>query len=205
MTHLVLKNGSSNYGTSNLLRLPIELQLMIYELVVIQNEVLLLNCPCNSSYRGRYGQLRQDEEAWQNGEMRPPLQPSLTRTSRLIRRLALPIFYHENIFRASYCYQASMLPTPIEWLKRIGKENREMLRHLYFYDRNQNHDEYCPKDMETVKCCDIFTEMGGRIYTFSNENYCAHLVTFGEWKRNEDETPVAAPLGGKALKADGER
>ncbi|KAF2193031.1 hypothetical protein K469DRAFT_508013, partial [Zopfia rhizophila CBS 207.26] len=172
-----------------LLRLPLELQLSIYELVIIQDGPLLLNCPCNSSYRGRYKQMQQDEEAWVMGEEHPPLQPALSRTCRLTRRVTLPIFYKENIFRASYCYQGGILP--IKWLHMIGKENREMLRHLYFYDRNQDHDQNNPRDLKAVKACEIFTEMGGRLETFSNQHGCAHLVTFGNYKRREGETPIA--------------
>src|SRR3954465_4458747 len=83
-----------------LLKLPLELQLPIYELVAIQEEPLLLNCPCNSSYRGRYDQMYDDQTAWKAGERHPPSQPALSQTCRSVRQAILPIFYRENFFRA---------------------------------------------------------------------------------------------------------
>jgi hypothetical protein len=188
---------SSGSGPCYLLNLPLELQLPIYELVVTEEKPLLLNRPCNSSYRGRYPEMAIDKAAWKEGEKHPPSQPALSRTCRSVREAALPIFYRENFFRASYCYQANMLPAPIKWLKMIGKDNRENLRRFYFYDRNQSHDSWTPHDLETLKGCEVFTEMGGRMETFSNKFCCAHLVTFGEGGRNAGETLSSEELRSK--------
>jgi hypothetical protein len=196
---------SSERKPCYLLNLPLELQLYIYELTIIQDEPFLLNCPCNSSYRGRYQQLHQDVQAWERREIHPPLQPAITRTNRSIRRAALPIFYQKNIFRASYCYQTRMLSAPIKWLSMIGRENREMLRHLYFYDRNQRHDGNRPEDLEAVRNCEIFTQMGGQLETMSNQAYCAHLVLFGDYKWRESTASIVRQQDATRLKVNGEQ
>ena len=80
-----------------------------------------------------------------------------------------------------------------------------MLRHLYFYDRNESHDRWNnSRDLDAVKSSEVFTEMGGRMETFSNQYYCAHLVMFGSYERREDQTPIAAQTGAKRLKSSGE-
>lgn len=204
------ESGSiSNEDRCRLLELAVELQLAIYELVLIENEPLLLNCPCNSSYRGRYEQLRQVTEAWKAGEIQPPLQPALLRTCRFIRGLALPLFYSENVFRACYCHPREMLPAPIKWLRLIGRQNREMLRHLYFYDRNEGQDRRSPFTLENFLkaegACEIFTEMEGKVETLSTANCCAHLVKFGSWQRKDGEVPFALQDGARRLRMSGER
>jgi hypothetical protein len=187
-----------------LLRIATELQLAIYELVVIQDEPLLLNLPCNSSYRMRWQEMAVDEAAWERGDKHPPLQPALSRTCRAIRHATLPIFYQHNVFRASYCYQQKMLPVPIKWLRIIGPANREMLRHLYFYDRNEDQDGNRCGDLEAVKACEIFGDMGGRMEMLSNAHCCAHLVVFGNHVRRAREVPLAAQPGAKRLRLTGE-
>lgn len=187
-----------------LFSIPVELQLSIYELVVIEDQPLLLNCPCNSSYRSRHEQLRKDEKAWEDGTAHPPLQPAITQTCREIRDLALPIFYKENVFRACYCLRNRTVEKPIKWLQMIGPENRELLRHFYLYDRRQNYDRYTPRDLEKVRESEIFSEMGGGIETLTSEYCCAHLVTFGEWSRKEGEVPLACEAGVPRLRMLGE-
>jgi hypothetical protein len=189
---------------SLLFNLPLELQLSIYELVVQLPGPLLLNCPCNSSYRGRYKLMYADEKSWAKGDKQPPAQPALTLTCRSIRAAALPIFYKRNIFRASYCYSKEMLPAPLKWLRMIGKENREALRQLYFYDRNERHDKSTPRDWKEIEESETFTELGGKAETFSNLLFCAHLVTFGDYERPEGQIPAAVRPGVKALKEEGE-
>jgi hypothetical protein len=83
-----------------LLELPLELQLSIYDLAVIETEPLLINVPCDS---GRSGLLREEEDAWKSGLKKPPAQPALSRTCRDVRREVLPIFYGSSIFRGCYC------------------------------------------------------------------------------------------------------
>ena len=154
-------DSAANPTRCRLLALPVDLQLVIYELAVVQYEPLLLNCACNSSYSHRRMQMREDEEAWDGGKSHPPLQPALSQTCRNIRDLTLPLFYSENVFRASYCQPVNrppMLPSPIKWLRLIGKENREMLRHLYFYDRNPSQDHFKPGRLEVLKECKVVEE-----------------------------------------------
>lgn len=187
-----------------LLDLPFELQLPIYEMVVIAESPLLINYHCNSSYRGRYDEMKQDEQKWKSGELHPPTQPALSQTCRFIRQATLPIFYKENVFRASYCHPKTKLPGLVRWLRVIGRENREMLRHWYLYDRNRSYDRWEKKDLVAVKESEICTEMDGRVETFSNENCCAHLVTFGNHERRAGEVPIASRPGPCQLLLPGE-
>ncbi|KAF2167946.1 hypothetical protein M409DRAFT_22091 [Zasmidium cellare ATCC 36951] len=187
-----------------LFTIPVELQLSICELVVIEHQPMLLNCPCNSSYRGRQHELEEIEEAWEGGTMRPPAQPAITQTCRALRELALPIFYKENVFRSCYCRRNRNIDAPIKWLRMIGPENRKLLRHLYFYDRNQGYDRYTPKDLAKLRESEIFSEMGGKLETLSSKYCSAHLVTFGEWTRKEGEVPLANEEGVPRLRAPGE-
>ena len=126
---------------SLLLNLPVELQLDIYELAVVEDEPLLLNCACNSSYRGRWNQLEIDEKAWESRLRHAPRQPALTQTCNFIRNLALPIFYNENLFRAHYCRSANF-DNAMKWLTTIGPRNRAELLQMYLYDRNDGQDRY---------------------------------------------------------------
>lgn len=198
---------ASDSSRCRLLELPVELQLAIYELVVVQTGPLLLNCACNSSYRNCRSQMLKDEQAWDTGKRHPPLQPALTQTCRKIRELALPLFYSENVFRASYCDpygRPPMLPPVIRWLRLIGKENRETLRHLYFYDRNRSQDRNKPQRLHALHMSEIFTEMNGKSEALWNNSCCAHLVSFGGWQRREGEIPLALEEGAKRLMMVGE-
>ena len=103
----------------HLLELPIELQLVIYEYVIIEAGPLLLNLSCNSSYRGRYELAREDKIAWRSGKKRPPLQPALSQTCRTIRAETLPMFYGSHVFRSCYC-QGYQVPKAVKWLSMIG-------------------------------------------------------------------------------------
>lgn len=167
-----------------LLELPVELQLQIWGLVIFEDKPLLLNMSCNSSYRERYEIMYEHGAAWASGEMHPPLQPAITQTCRAIRTEALPMFYRDNVFRACYCDTQNMLPPVVGWLNQIGPENRESLKHFYFYDRNHRQDYYNPKVLEELRKCAVFTEMHGSIENKSGKDCCCHLVTFGESRRN---------------------
>lgn len=74
-----------------------------------------------------------------------------------------------------------------------------MLRHLYFYDRNERHDRMRGDDLRKLKECEVFAEMEGKMETLSNDWYCAHLVTFGDYVRRDGEVPFAS-LPGANLK-----
>jgi hypothetical protein len=77
-----------------------------------------------------------------------------------------------------------MLPSAIAWLRQIGKHNRELLRHCYFYDRNEHYDEYGyisndgvdHRPLAKLKTSEVVTEMDGRIETMSSQSCCAHWV-----------------------------
>ncbi|KAK5703969.1 hypothetical protein LTR97_002982 [Elasticomyces elasticus] len=135
-----------------LLDLPVELQLNIYELVLIVNEPLLLNCGCDSSYRGKDHSEREDadREAWETGTLHAPHEPNITRTCRFIRDLTVPIFYKENQFLAHYCHAAD-LDVALAWLENIGSKKREFLARLSLFDANSNYDERCPDQIEQAK------------------------------------------------------
>ncbi|KAK5735965.1 hypothetical protein LTR17_007800 [Elasticomyces elasticus] len=135
-----------------LLDLPVELQLSIYELVVIVHKPLLLNCGCESSYRGKDHSERKyaDREAWSTGTLHAPHEPNLTRTCRFIRDLTLPIFYKENLFLAHYCHAADF-EVALAWLENIGSKKRELLARLSLFDANSNYDEWCPDQIEQAK------------------------------------------------------
>lgn len=194
-----------------LLKLPTELQLDIYELVVVENKPLLTDFACNSSYRG-YTRRRlgnEEERAWGWGDRKPPMQPALTRTCRFIRANALPLFYKKNVFRASYChiYQERGISRTVTWLRMIGPQNREMLRHFYFYDRNEDQDTMYSNShelLQALKDSAVFTELGGKMETLSSKDCCAHLVTFGEYQRNAREVPIALEPGVPKLRIEGE-
>ena len=202
---------------SLLLDLPPELQLIIYEMVVTQHEIFLLNQPCNSSYRKpqkkgqRYFEhydekLKEDEEAWKSGARQPPKQPAITKVSRAIRADTLPLFYGVNIFRARYCdlFDPKPLPDVVKWLRTIGPENRRSLRNFYFYDRSDVQDGDYPEQLERLKTSEIFTEMEGSIEDLSDGDQCAHLLKFGVNPRRDKEVPLAKRLGTKVLKLEGE-
>ena len=194
--------SGTNHDRCHLLKLPTELQLAIYELVVTEDRPLLLNCPCNSSYRQQHAVLREEQKQWREGDRHPPLQPALSQTCRWIRAETLRIFYGENLFRGSYCQPSKMLLAPLKWLRIIGQQNRETLKHLYFYDRNERQDLRSPRKLEQMKSA--LTEMGARIETLSGEQCCAHLVTFGENRKRDGEVPLALQRGGLAMRMDGE-
>ncbi|KAK5115444.1 hypothetical protein LTR85_009904 [Meristemomyces frigidus] len=170
-----MTNDTQPEQQSRLLNLPAELQLAIYELAVIEDEPLLLNCGCDSSYSGRRDVWREDKQAWKSGEKRPPCQPALTRTCRDIRADALPMFYKYNTFRAHYCYAATFR-TALRWLRMIGHSNRQMLRRVVLVDANRRHDVYMPRDLATAK--DLLGRIGGEVHTDEVDDYCWHRVSF---------------------------
>ncbi|KAF2647438.1 hypothetical protein K491DRAFT_699634 [Lophiostoma macrostomum CBS 122681] len=192
---------------SLLLALPAELQLDIYTLVVTTPHPILVNRPCNSSYRGRRDVEKAEKTDWAAGHVRPPTQPALTRTCRAIRSASLPIFYKANVFRASYCYGSKFgREDAVEWLRTIGRANREALRAFYFYDRNERQDEYSPGKLQEVKDCGAFVDMGGRMETLSSRWCCAHLVWFGDWegKGKSGGRKIAEEEGVPRLRMEGE-
>jgi len=159
----------------HLLGLPAEIQLAIYELAVVGDSALLLNCACDSSYPGHKDEWQTDQQAWKCGAKHPPHQPSLTRTCRSIRDLALPIFYRENVFHAHYCF-TSAFDLALDWLKAIDAHNRRILRHLYLFDGNPALDGNFPQDFKGASR--TLAKMNGRTETVLMEKYCYHRVSF---------------------------
>ena len=164
---------------SRLLQLPTELQLTIFEYAVVEDHPLLLNCGCDSSYKGDEEAWCEAVELWKKGEKLPPFQPGITSTCSIVRRMVLPIFYQRNVFRAHYCYRTDF-DMAVKWLKMIGKENRLLLRDFCFWDLNPDYDWQVRRDLWEVKRSDVFRTLGGSMETLKVEGCCCHHVTFGE-------------------------
>lgn len=176
---------------SQLLQLPVELQLAILEYAIIEHEPLLVNCPCDSSYESDTEYL-EDQGRWKIGEKQPPQQPGIARTCGNLRSLALPIFYQHNAFRAHYCRETDV-DGAIGWLERIGSQNRCLLRDFCFWDMNWSYDEQAPKDLWKLKRSEVVRRMCGRIETKTLHGYyCLHQVVFGEKRPPGDEDVLEA-------------
>ncbi|KAI9714822.1 MAG: hypothetical protein M1820_000111 [Bogoriella megaspora] len=109
-----------------LMDLPIELRIAIHEYLVIDSEPILTRIP-----NPRPITTKTPHASVQSPSCRLA-QPAITRTSRQLRREALPIFYGKNIFRDEDWDRTG---SPFEsdfviWLDRIGKQNRQLLRHI---------------------------------------------------------------------------
>lgn len=168
---------------SRLLRLPTELQLAIFEYAVIEDEPLLLNCGCDSSY-STMQEWHDDEMLWEDGEKHAPEQPGITRTCKSLRAMTLPIFYQKNRFRAHYCYEAN-LGMAIMWLERIGHANRLMLRDFCLWDKNPLFDGWIPKDIMRAGRSDIVRKFHGRLEgcQVRAHDYCCHPVVFEDGEK----------------------
>ena len=164
---------------SRLLQLPVELQLTIFEYAVIENEPLLLNCGCDSSYDGDFDALDEDRALWTTGEKHSPLQPALTLTCKIIRAVTLPMFYLQNAFRAHYCYETDF-DMVIKWLRLIGPANRRLLRDFCLWDMNPRFDQWRPDNLRKASRSEAFRGMGGSMETLKRDDCCCHRVTFGD-------------------------
>lgn len=164
---------------SRLMQLPAELQLTIFEYVVIEHETLLINCGCDSSYRGDWDKWEEDRQLWASGQKQPPQQPGLTRTCKVIRSITLPMFYTRNVFRAHYCYETDF-PLLIRWLTAIGLDNRMLLRDFALWDWNRFFDRQVPSNILKAKRSDLCRGLKGKMETLEREQYCCHKVTFGD-------------------------
>lgn len=164
---------------SRLLQLPVELQLAIFEYVVIEDEPLLLNCGCDSSYRGDVDAWNEDQALWDKGEKHPPFQPGLTATCTTVRAITLPMFYGRNAFRAHYCWEADF-DMAVKWLKLISPVNRRLLRDLCLWDKNPFFDEWRPDNLKKATRSEVFRGLGGEMETLQGKGYCCHHVTFGK-------------------------
>ena len=158
-----------------------ELLLLICEHAVIEEEPLLLNCGCDSSYKSLEA-WHEDEALWESGEKHPPVQPALTRTCKFVRALAIPIYYQQNVFRAHYCYETD-LTMAIRWLKGIGHANRLLMRDFALWDKNPSFDAWIPRDIKQAQRSDIVRCMGGCMETVGVPGFCCHKVAFEEGER----------------------
>ena len=164
---------------SRLLQLPTELQLVIFEYAVVETAPLLINCGCDSSYFGDDERWQQDLELWESGEKHPPTQPALTRTCRLIRNIALPMYYQQNSFRAHYCFPSDF-DGCIKWVEQIGSANRRLLRYFCLWDKNSSYDQWTPEALAKVKRSAMFQDLGGSMETLEVIGCCCHRITFGD-------------------------
>jgi hypothetical protein len=171
----------SAQAPSHLLSLPAELQLLIYEFAVTEQEVLLVNCGCDSSYSFEkiMYKYEPDKLLWSTGERHAPLQPVLTRTCRSIRLMSLPMFYELNTFKAHYCHGAVFSEVE-DWLNAIGGDNRALLKNFFLFDRNPRQDYYSPRDIKSAERI-LKNSFGARIKSAEAENGgCYYRVFFGE-------------------------
>ena len=170
-------SNNHKHTVSRLLSLPAELQLAIWEFAVIQEDPLLVNCPCDSSYGGWSEDYYADVDLWENGTKHSPWQPALTRVCRSIRADALPMWYKHNQFQSGYCYETDLDMT-VDWLRIISAENRKLMKHFYFYDANYQHDDNCPKDLTKLERSKVFREFGGVMQSTYDGKSCRHDVVF---------------------------
>lgn len=158
--------------------LPAEIQLIIFEYVVMTDETLLINHPCDSSYDGFTDAYHADKKLWETGVRHPPKQPASTRTCRSIRYDTIPMFYKLNTFQAAYCFVVD-LKIVCRWLQAMGPENRVMLRSFRFFDSNPDNDsidDYA--DTRRLLHSAFGREMRGSIVSTYSDEGCSHAVTF---------------------------
>ena len=163
---------------SRLLQLPAELQLTIFEFAIIENEQLLLNYGCDSSYGGSFELMEVDKELWDKGEILPPLQPGLTRTCKAVRTITLPMFYEQNVFRSHYCHETDF-NMAVKWMDLIGPVNRHLIRDICLWDKNPQYDWVNSVDIIRARRNVAFRAMGGTLETLKRDDCCCHRVMFG--------------------------
>ncbi|KAK5688213.1 hypothetical protein LTS10_000191 [Elasticomyces elasticus] len=134
-----------------LLELPEELQLVIYELVVISDHTIILDdldcCGFGDDERPS-----NDENQW----LREGMQPEISKTCRSIRSIALPVYYKRNVFEFCYCslgYE-SLLRRTKHWLDDIGASNRALLATLRYHEwdiePSANRTRSVPKALQSL-------------------------------------------------------
>lgn len=131
---------------TSFLSLPAELRTRIYELVVMpkqrsetEQEEGLVDphspaIPLGYDYTAF--PKNSKEVSYNMPQNRWAFQPAITRTSRQVRREALPVYYSQNEFITSSDDRLTRwprvneirFPHALKWLKAIGPENRKSLR-----------------------------------------------------------------------------
>ncbi|KAK4547658.1 hypothetical protein LTR36_000615 [Oleoguttula mirabilis] len=130
-----------------LLELPPELQLIIFELLVVHTEPIRISFPCWGEYEKVGRSYRQDraleaaaKRRWDGGDDQLSLQPALSRVCKYIRATTLPIYYQLNTFESTYC-ETKKETRFFDWLAAIGPRNRLLLREVYIWDPCWYYDE----------------------------------------------------------------
>ncbi|KAK5719005.1 hypothetical protein LTR17_015430 [Elasticomyces elasticus] len=119
-----------------LLELPEELQLQIYELVVIVKAPIRIVRRFCDDYQGPHKREEEDAWAYLARFISEREQPALSKSCRSIRNIVLPIYYKCNSFRVCCCYDddyhieddARMDNASRKWLLSMGESNRALLR-----------------------------------------------------------------------------
>ncbi|TKA82495.1 hypothetical protein B0A55_01249 [Friedmanniomyces simplex] len=124
----------------HLFELPVELQLHIYELVIVRSKAIKIHHPRCYGFEGgdRGGDPKLPAKSgFIKRHDRRKRQPPLSRTCRSIRDLALPVYYGCNIFETCCCriWDVDEGFGPVRgWLLKIGPANRKLLKELYVHD-----------------------------------------------------------------------
>ncbi|KAK5688214.1 hypothetical protein LTS10_000192 [Elasticomyces elasticus] len=139
-----------------LLELPEELQLEIYELVVIyEKPIRIVHLLCEGYQRSCKPE-EEDTKACLARFFSERKQPALSKTCRSIRDIVLPIYYKRNSFHVCCCYddhfhreegrlRRDYVSSSRKWLLSMGESNRALLRdfeiHQGDHGRGFTHSE----------------------------------------------------------------
>ncbi|KAK5732095.1 hypothetical protein LTR17_010803 [Elasticomyces elasticus] len=118
-----------------LLELPEELQLDIYELVVIsQKAIKLTDVNCDGYGDDRCLSYHKDQQ-WRCGLV----QPEISKTCRSLRSMVLPVYYKRNVFEFCYCRleHEDFIHGVKHWLDEIGASNRALLANFRYHEWDQ--------------------------------------------------------------------
>ncbi|KAK3660787.1 hypothetical protein LTR56_000545 [Elasticomyces elasticus] len=135
-----LLTASDQMPRCRLLELPEELQLKIYELVVVSTKKLRLNrfcCPGHGDDTEIGSYKLRDIEVQRRLER---CQPAITKTCRSIRRIALPTYYKRNFFEVCCCADKPYgvpysVRAVVPWLTNIGASDRVLFSNFNVHER----------------------------------------------------------------------
>ncbi|KAK4910921.1 hypothetical protein LTR49_020447 [Elasticomyces elasticus] len=117
-----------------LLELPEELQLEIYELVVVSENKIRLNRIFCRGYGANVNDFVFSEIETQTRLERT--QPAITKTCRRVRNIALTGYYKRNIFEFCSCIpqRPDVLKITKHWLDDMGASNRASLANFRYHE-----------------------------------------------------------------------
>ncbi|KAK4980269.1 hypothetical protein LTR42_000576 [Elasticomyces elasticus] len=118
-----------------LLELPVELQLDIYELVVIsQKAIKFTDVNCDGFGDDRCLGYHADRQS-----RRELVQPEISKTCRSLRNMVLPVYYKRNVFEFCYCRPENedFIHGAKHWLDNIGGSNRALLANFRYHEWDQ--------------------------------------------------------------------